>query len=216
MLIRLTNSFGLSGFSTKNRRSDAEFAIKRSARKLSPRGPSGRWEGRDANGTQAMIAYHGTTEAFWEAIQAEGVLWGRKDQRNPAGNLMSRVTWFTPYPDFALGWGPVVLAVKFPKTDADEFNREDDWQFTRYDPIPLEFVWRVDVRAPKDDVIEVAEKDCRIDLGTYVDMASGDKMVSVVNESGETILVLGRGKPKPMTEEEKAALDAFTRELFDE
>lgn len=90
-----------------------------------------------------MLAYHGTSEDFWKEIQDEGVLWGRKDQYWE-GRLMSRVTWFTPYLDEARMWGKVVLSVKFPKMDVDEFNREDEWQFTCSVPIPLEFVKRIE------------------------------------------------------------------------
>lgn len=94
-----------------------------------------------------MIGYHGTSEAFWQEIQDEGALWGRKGQYW-CSKLMSRVTWFTPYPDEARMWGEVVLAVKFPKLDVDQFNREDDWQFTYYEPIPLAFVRRIQVASP--------------------------------------------------------------------
>lgn len=68
----------------------------------------------------------------------------------------------------------------------------------------------------RDDVIEVPESDYSADIAKYMELASGDTMVCVMGKDGEAVLVLGWGKPTPMTEEEKAADKAFLAELFSE
>ena len=98
-----------------------------------------------------MRFYHRTTEAAWQAIQAEGVLWGvPKHCKN-----YPRYTYLSP-PCCAAGesYGPVNLEVEYNPIGIDE-TRADNyffappegevcWQFSVFVPIPLERVKRVD------------------------------------------------------------------------
>ena len=65
----------------------------------------------------------------------------------------------------------------------------------------------------RDDVVEVPESDYKVDIARYIEMASGDKMVSVIGKDGKPVLILGRGKPVPRTAEDVAADEAFLEEL---
>lgn len=95
-----------------------------------------------------MKLYHATTKEYWEEIQKEGVLWGRKNQYWQ-GNKMSRITWLalkkenTRYGkgDGSGEWAipEVLLEVELP---AGEYAG-DTWQIRYYEPIPISQVKRV-------------------------------------------------------------------------
>jgi len=93
-----------------------------------------------------MIVYHATTKAAWKEIQAEGVLWGRKNQDNGFGVMMSRVTYLAfdkqnaryGNKDGSGGWAEpeVLLEVEIPEGSYPG----DDWQIRYYEPIPINSV----------------------------------------------------------------------------
>jgi hypothetical protein len=93
-----------------------------------------------------MKLYHGTTEESWKEIQAEGVLWGRKN-RLWEGRLLDRVTWLAVKNEHAgifdergiTNQPCVILEVEWP----DEYIHPDCWQITTYEPIPISRVRRV-------------------------------------------------------------------------
>lgn len=90
-----------------------------------------------------MKLYHATTKEYWEEIQKEGVLWGRKDWNNGFGEKMSRCTYLALEKqnarygkgDGSGGWAEpeVLLEVELPEGD----YAGDDWQIRYYEPIPL-------------------------------------------------------------------------------
>ena len=67
----------------------------------------------------------------------------------------------------------------------------------------------------RDDVLTVSLEDYEADVGKYVDLSSGDTMVQVM-AGDETIMVMGRGKPEPMTDEQRRQLARETTLFFEE
>lgn len=94
-----------------------------------------------------MKLYHGTTEEYWEEIQKEGVLWGRKNQLWESREL-SRITWLAVrkehagiYNDKGITNIPcVILEVDYP--DLKDVH-PDCWQITEDRPIPISRVRKI-------------------------------------------------------------------------
>lgn len=92
-----------------------------------------------------MKFYHGTTKYFWNKIQKEGVLWGRKNKKW-FGRILDRITYFTPNIEYAGIYNDrgltkkraIILEVDFPDID-----KWDYWEMHTYDPIPLSNIKRI-------------------------------------------------------------------------
>lgn len=94
-----------------------------------------------------MIFYHRTTEKRWEAIQDEGVLWGKHGSNY-------RYTYLAPF-DVGESFGTVLLAVDYePKVQ--DFGKKHNYgfnppdglicdQFSVFEPILLKKVRRIGV-----------------------------------------------------------------------
>lgn len=88
-----------------------------------------------------MNFFHRTSEEAWKLIQEEGVLWGVTSSY--------RFTYLSPL-DFGESYGPVLLQVEYdpsgPPKDNYGFNPPEGqicWQFSVFDPIPIEKVVRI-------------------------------------------------------------------------
>jgi hypothetical protein len=83
-----------------------------------------------------MKFYHGTSRENWEAIQNEGILFGRLLVNN---NLISRCTYLAVDIEEAECYGEVVLEVEYDPYKHKKMNNyiEDCWQLRVYEPIPL-------------------------------------------------------------------------------
>ena len=83
-----------------------------------------------------MKFYHGTSRENWEAIQNEGILFGRLLVNN---NLISRCTYLAVDIEEAKCYGEVVLEVEYDPYKHKKMNNyiEDCWQLRVYEPIPL-------------------------------------------------------------------------------
>lgn len=89
-----------------------------------------------------MIFYHGTSKENWDAIQREGVLFGRRFIVDNEGNTIKEVdrcTYLAVEKDEAKHYGEVVLQVVYdPFTKPRRNNyHEGCWQVRVYEPIPL-------------------------------------------------------------------------------
>lgn len=84
-----------------------------------------------------MTFWHGCSVDAWAAIQAEGVLWGRR-------NAPSRCTYLATDQAEAREHGEVLLRVEYEPGSGTDNYVEGCWQVRVYDPIPLEQVRRVD------------------------------------------------------------------------
>jgi RNA:NAD 2'-phosphotransferase (TPT1/KptA family) len=83
-----------------------------------------------------MIFYHGTSKENWEAIQQEGILFGRLLVNNKE---VSRCTYLAVDLEEAKCYGEVVLKVEYDPYKHKKMNNyiEDCWQLRVYEPIPL-------------------------------------------------------------------------------
>ena len=83
-----------------------------------------------------MIFYHGTSKENWEAIQKEGILFGRLLVNNKE---VSRCTYLAVDLAEAKCYGEVVLKVEYDPYKHKKMNNyiEDCWQLRVYEPIPL-------------------------------------------------------------------------------
>lgn len=83
-----------------------------------------------------MKFYHGTSRENWEAIQQEGVLFGRLLVNNKE---VSRCTYLAVDLAEAKCYGEVVLEVEYDPYKHKKMNNyiEDCWQLRVYEPIPL-------------------------------------------------------------------------------
>jgi RNA:NAD 2'-phosphotransferase (TPT1/KptA family) len=83
-----------------------------------------------------MKFYHGTSRENWEAIQNEGILFGRLLVNN---NIVSRCTYLAVDIEEAECYGEVVLEVEYDPYKHKKMNNyiEDCWQLRVYEPIPL-------------------------------------------------------------------------------
>lgn len=92
-----------------------------------------------------MTFYHGTDEERWEAIQKEGVLWGRRYIRNDDGTVkeLSRCTYLATTKLEAMCHGTVVLQVEYDPVGGDNNYCKGCWQTRVYEPIPLSNVTKI-------------------------------------------------------------------------
>lgn len=97
-----------------------------------------------------MKFYHGTKEAAWAAIQAEGVLWGGYTYHKTGEGY--RYTYLTPEVEVADAYGEVILEVEWEPVGAgsgidnygfDPPPGETCWQFSVFVPITLDRVKRI-------------------------------------------------------------------------
>ena len=89
-----------------------------------------------------MIFYHGTNKENWEAIQKEGVLFGKRCITDNDDNIIkevSRCTYLATDFEEAKFYGDVVLQVEYDPLAHKEKNNYIDgcWQVRVYEPIPI-------------------------------------------------------------------------------
>lgn len=95
-----------------------------------------------------MIFYHGTTKKNWEAIQKEGVLYGRRFISDNKGNPIKEVgrcTYLAVDKEVAEQFGDVVLKVEYNPFNNPKHNNyiEGCWQVRVYEPIPLSNIEKI-------------------------------------------------------------------------
>ena len=91
---------------------------------------------------KCMTFYHGTSKENWEAIQREGVLYGRRYITDNNGNIIKEVdrcTYLATDLKEAKCYGNVILQVEYdPFKNKKENNYIDGcWQVRVYEPIPI-------------------------------------------------------------------------------
>jgi hypothetical protein len=91
---------------------------------------------------KCMIFYHGTSKENWDAIQKEGVLYGRRFVTDNDGNVIKeadRCTYLAIDLEEAKCYGDVILQVEYdPFKHKNENNYIDGcWQVRVYEPIPI-------------------------------------------------------------------------------
>ena len=89
-----------------------------------------------------MTFYHGTNKENWEAIQKEGVLYGRRFMTDKDGNIVKEVdrcTYLAVDKEEAECYGEVVLQVEYNPATHPHMNNYIDgcWQVRVYEPIPI-------------------------------------------------------------------------------
>ena len=95
-----------------------------------------------------MIFYHGTNKENWEAIQKEGILYGRRYITDKNGKIIteiSRCTYLATDLEEAKYYGDVILQVEYdPFKHKDENTyREGCWQVRVYEPINVSKIQEV-------------------------------------------------------------------------
>lgn len=95
-----------------------------------------------------MIFYHGTSKENWDAIQKEGILWGRRfivDNNGKPIKEVCRCTYLAVDKEEAEQYGEVVLKVEYNPFNNPKDNNyiEDCWQVRVYEPIPLTDVEKI-------------------------------------------------------------------------
>lgn len=91
---------------------------------------------------KSMIFYHGTSKENWEAIQKEGVLFGKRYITDNDGNIIkeiSRCTYLATDLEEAKRYGDVILQVEYDPLKHEESNNYIDgcWQVRVYEPISI-------------------------------------------------------------------------------
>ena len=89
-----------------------------------------------------MTFYHGTSKENWEAIQKEGMLYGRRYILGENGfplKEVDRCTYLAVDLEEAKYYGEVVLRVEYDPFKRKKRNNyiEGCWQVRVYEPIPL-------------------------------------------------------------------------------
>lgn len=88
-----------------------------------------------------MVFYHGTSKENWNAIQKEGILYGRRFITDNKGNItkeVDRCTYLAVDLEEAKCYGDVVLQVEYNPLNSKHNNyKEGCWQVRVYEPIPL-------------------------------------------------------------------------------
>lgn len=95
-----------------------------------------------------MVFYHGTSKENWNAIQKEGILFGRRFVLNNDGTIhheVDRCTYLAVDKAEAEHYGDVVLKVDYdPFLHPKKNNYIDDcWQIRVYEPIPISKIQEV-------------------------------------------------------------------------
>ena len=91
---------------------------------------------------KCMIFYHGTSKENWDAIQKEGILYGRRFVTDDNGNVIkevARCTYLAIDLEEAKSYGDVVLRVEYDPFKHKEKNNYIDgcWQVRVYEPISI-------------------------------------------------------------------------------
>ncbi len=88
-----------------------------------------------------MKFYHGTSKENWEAIQKEGILYGRRYVLNNDGSInheVDRCTYLAVDKEEAECYGEIVLEVEYDPFQSKHNNyKEGCWQVRVYEPISL-------------------------------------------------------------------------------
>lgn len=88
-----------------------------------------------------MKFYHGTSKENWEAIQKEGILYGRRYVLNNDGSVnheVDRCTYLAVDEEEAKCYGEIVLEVEYDPFQSKHNNyKEGCWQVRVYEPISL-------------------------------------------------------------------------------
>ena len=88
-----------------------------------------------------MVFYHGTSKENWNAIQKEGILYGRRFVTDNNGNIIKeidRCTYLAVDLEEAKCYGDVVLQVEYNPSNSKHNNyKEGCWQVRVYEPIPI-------------------------------------------------------------------------------
>lgn len=97
---------------------------------------------------KCMTFYHGTNKENWDAIQREGILYGRRYITDNNGNIIkevSRCTYLATNLEEAKCYGDVILQVEYdPFIHKKENNYIDGcWQVRVYEPIPISKIQEV-------------------------------------------------------------------------
>lgn len=94
-----------------------------------------------------MVFYHGTSKENWNAIQKEGVLYGRRFVKDDNGNIIKEVdrcTYLAVDIKEAKCYGDVVLQVEYNPLNLKHNNyKEGCWQIRVYEPIPISKIQEV-------------------------------------------------------------------------
>ena len=94
------------------------------------------------NNHRTMIFYHGTSKENWDAIQKEGILYGRRYITDNNGNIIkevNRCTYLATDLEEAKCYGDVILQVEYDPFKHKKKNNYIDgcWQVRVYEPIPI-------------------------------------------------------------------------------
>lgn len=89
-----------------------------------------------------MTFYHGTSEENWNAIQEEGILYGRRYIIDKKGNIIKEVdrcTYLAVDLDEAKQYGDIILQVEYnPFLNPKKNNyMKGCWQLRVYEPIEI-------------------------------------------------------------------------------
>lgn len=91
---------------------------------------------------KCMTFYHGTNKENWEAIQREGILYGRRYITDNNGNIIkevSRCTYLATDLEEAKRYGDVILQVEYDPFKHKKKNNYINgcWQVRVYEPISI-------------------------------------------------------------------------------
>lgn len=88
-----------------------------------------------------MTFYHGTSKENWDAIQKEGVLYGRRFITDDNGNIIKEVdrcTYLAVDIEEAKCYGDIILQVQYdPFLSKHNNYQENCWQVRVYEPIDI-------------------------------------------------------------------------------
>lgn len=96
-----------------------------------------------------MTFFHGTSKENWNAIQKEGILFGKRYITDNNGNIIkevSRCTYLATNLEEAKCYGDVVLQVEYEPFKHKKKNNYIDgcWQVRVYEPIPLSDITKLE------------------------------------------------------------------------
>lgn len=94
-----------------------------------------------------MVFFHGTSKENWNAIQKEGILFGRRFVTDDNGNIIKEVdrcTYLAVDLEEAKCYGDVVLQVEYNPLNSKHNNyKEGCWQVRVYEPISISKIQEV-------------------------------------------------------------------------
>ena len=99
---------------------------------------------------KCMTFYHGTNKENWDAIQREGILYGRRYITDNNGNIIkevSRCTYLAVDLEEAKCYGDVILQVEYNPFKHKEKNNyiEGCWQVRVYESIPISKIQKINL-----------------------------------------------------------------------